>query len=86
APQSIIELEHMGMPFTRLKNGKIYQLAFGGMSRNYDTANQAERTCAAADRTVHALLHTLYQGNLAHKTVFYTEWFGVDWVTADDGS
>ncbi|QLE79422.1 succinate dehydrogenase flavoprotein subunit [Francisella sp. Scap27] len=86
APQSIIELEHMGMPFSRLKNGKIYQRAFGGMSRNYDPANQAERTCAAADRTGHALLHTLYQGNLAHDTDFYTEWFAVDLVKADDGS
>ena len=86
APQSIIELEHMGLPFSRLKNGKIYQRAFGGMSRNYDPANQAERTCAAADRTGHALLHTLYQGNLAHKTEFYTEWYAVDLVKADDGS
>jgi succinate dehydrogenase / fumarate reductase flavoprotein subunit len=86
APQSIIELEHMGMPFSRLKNGKIYQRAFGGMSRNFDPANQAERTCAAADRTGHALLHTLYQGNLAHDTNFYTEWFAVDLVKADDGS
>jgi succinate dehydrogenase / fumarate reductase flavoprotein subunit len=86
APQSIIELEHMGMPFSRLKNGKIYQRAFGGMSRNFDPANQAERTCAAADRTGHALLHTLYQGNLAHETNFYTEWFAVDLVKADDGS
>ncbi|APC92324.1 MULTISPECIES: succinate dehydrogenase flavoprotein subunit [Francisella] len=86
APQSIIELEHMGMPFSRLENGKIYQRAFGGMSRNYDPANQAKRTCAASDRTGHALLHTLYQGNLAHKTNFYTEWFAVDLVKANDGS
>lgn len=86
APQSIIELEHMGMPFSRLDSGKIYQRAFGGMSRNYDPANQAKRTCAASDRTGHALLHTLYQGNLKHDTKFYTEWFAVDLVKADDGS
>ena len=86
APQSIIELEHMGLPFSRLENGKIYQRAFGGMSRNYDVANQAKRTCAASDRTGHALLHTLYQGNLNHKTNFYNEWFALDLVKADDGS
>ena len=86
APQSIIELEHMGMPFSRLKNGKIYQRAFGGMSRNYDAGNQAKRTCAASDRTGHALLHTLYQGNLKHDTNFYNEWYAVDLVKADDGS
>ena len=86
APQSIIELEHMGMPFSRLEDGKIYQRAFGGMSRNFDPANQAKRTCAASDRTGHALLHTLYQGNLAHDTTFYTEWYAVELVKAADGS
>ncbi|RUS68960.1 hypothetical protein EGW08_023279 [Elysia chlorotica] len=86
APQSIIELEHMGMPFSRLDDGKIYQRAFGGMSRNFDPANHAKRTCAASDRTGHALLHTLYQGNLKHETNFYTEWFALDLVKADDGS
>ena len=64
APQAIIDLEHMGMPFSRLPNGLIYQRAFGGMSRNYDPSKIAKRTCAASDRTGHALLHTLYQGNI----------------------
>lgn len=86
APKAIIELEHMGMPFSRLDNGKIYQRAFGGMSRNYDVAKQAKRTCAAADRTGHALLHTLYQGNLKHKTNFFNEWYAVDLVKSQDNS
>jgi len=86
APQSIIELEHMGLPFSRLENGKIYQRAFGGMSRNYDVTKQAKRTCAASDRTGHALLHTLYQGNLKHETKFFSEWYAVDLVKAGDNS
>ena len=80
APQAIIELEHMGMPFSRLKNGKIYQRAFGGMSRNYNVGNIAKRTCAASDRTGHALLHTLYQGNLKYQTQFFNEWYALDLV------
>ncbi len=84
APKAIIELEHMGMPFSRLDDGKIYQRPFGGMSRNYDVTKQASRTCAAADRTGHALLHTLYQGNLKHETNFFNEWYAVDLVKADD--
>ena len=59
APEAIIELEHMGMPFSRLDDGKIYQRAFGGMSREFDPSKVAQRTCAASDRTGHALLHTL---------------------------
>ena len=86
APEAIIELEHMGLPFSRLENGKIYQRAFGGMSRNYDVTKQAQRTCAAADRTGHALLHTLYQGNLKNKTNFFTEWYAVDIVKSTDSS
>ena len=82
APRAIIELEHMGMPFSRLENGKIYQRAFGGMSRNYDVGNIAKRTCAASDRTGHALLHTLYQGNLKHQTKFFNEWYALDLVKA----
>ncbi|WP_395947008.1 succinate dehydrogenase flavoprotein subunit [Caedibacter taeniospiralis] len=84
APQAIIELEHMGMPFSRLENGKIYQRAFGGMSRNYDVGNIAKRTCAASDRTGHALLHTLYQGNLKHQTNFFNEWYALDLVKASE--
>ncbi|WP_119328691.1 succinate dehydrogenase flavoprotein subunit [Cysteiniphilum halobium] len=84
APQAIIELEHMGMPFSRLENGKIYQRAFGGMSRNYDVGNIAKRTCAASDRTGHALLHTLYQGNLKHETKFFNEWYALDLVKSSE--
>ncbi|WP_100550641.1 succinate dehydrogenase flavoprotein subunit [Caedibacter taeniospiralis] len=84
APQAIIELEHMGMPFSRLENGKIYQRAFGGMSRNYDVGNIANRTCAASDRTGHALLHTLYQGNLKNQTKFFNEWYALDLVKASE--
>lgn len=86
APQAIIELEHMGMPFSRLNNGKIYQRAFGGMSRNYDVSNIAKRTCAASDRTGHALLHTLYQGNLKNETKFFNEWYALDLVKVANGT
>ena len=86
APQAIFELEHMGMPFSRLENGKIYQRAFGGMSRNYDVGNIAKRTCAASDRTGHALLHTLYQGNLKHQTKFFNEWYALDLVKASENA
>ncbi len=80
APQVVYELEHMGMPFSRQDDGRIYQRAFGGMSREYDVGKIAQRTCAASDRTGHALLHTLYQNNLKHKTVFFTEWYALDLV------
>ncbi len=86
APQVVYELEHMGMPFSRLDNGKIYQRAFGGMSMDYDPSKIAQRTCAASDRTGHALLHTLYQGNLKEKAVFFSEWYAIDLVKAQDGS
>lgn len=84
APQSIYELEHMGLPFSRLENGKIYQRAFGGATREYGK-EQAHRTCAAADRTGHAMLHTLYQRNLKAKTKFFNEWFAIDLVKTKDG-
>lgn len=70
APQSIYELEHMGLPFSRLDNGKIYQRAFGGATREYGKS-QAHRTCCAADRTGHAMLHTLYQKNVQAKAHFF---------------
>ena len=79
APQAIIELEHMGMPFSRLDDGKIYQRRFGGQTMNYGE-DFAARTCAAADRTGHALLHTLYQQNVAAKTHFFNEWYAIDIV------
>ncbi len=84
-PEAIFEMEHMGLPFSRTENGRIYQRPFGGQSKDFGAGGQAARTCAAADRTGHALLHTLYQGNLKNKTVFLNEWFAVDLVkNADD--
>ncbi len=84
-PQAVFELEHMGMPFSRTESGRIYQRPFGGQSKNFGKGGQAARTCAAADRTGHALLHTLYQGNLKAGTTFLNEWFAVDLVTNQDG-
>jgi succinate dehydrogenase / fumarate reductase flavoprotein subunit len=84
APQSIYELEHMGLPFSRLDNGKIYQRAFGGQTRNYG-GELVHRTCCAADRTGHAMLHTMYQKNIQVKTKFFNEWFAIDLVKAKDG-
>ena len=85
-PQAVFELEHMGLPFSRTENGRIYQRPFGGQSKDFGKGGQAARTCAAADRTGHALLHTLYQANLRAKTVFLNEWFAVDLVKNQDGS
>ncbi|MCZ6642453.1 MAG: succinate dehydrogenase flavoprotein subunit [Gammaproteobacteria bacterium] len=84
-PQAVFELEHMGLPFSRTENGRIYQRPFGGQSKNYGKGGQAARTCAAADRTGHALLHTLYQANLKANTTFLNEWFAVDLVENQDG-
>ncbi|MGA0839228.1 MAG: succinate dehydrogenase flavoprotein subunit [Pseudomonadales bacterium] len=85
-PQAVFELEHMGLPFSRTENGRIYQRPFGGQSKDFGKGGQAARTCAAADRTGHALLHTLYQANLRAKTVFLNEWFAVDLVKNQDGA
>jgi succinate dehydrogenase / fumarate reductase flavoprotein subunit len=84
-PQTVFELEHMGLPFSRTENGRIYQRPFGGQSKDYGKGGQAARTCAAADRTGHALLHALYQGNLKNKTEFFNEWYAVDLVRNQDG-
>lgn len=84
APQTIYELEHMGLPFSRLDDGKIYQRAFGGQTRNYG-AELVHRTCCAADRTGHAMLHTLYQKNVEAKAKFFSEWFAIDLVRTKDG-
>lgn len=84
APQAIIELEHMGLPFSRLDDGKIYQRAFGGHTVNNGEA-LARRTCCAADRTGHAMLHTLFQQNIAANTHFFNEWFAVDLVRSTAG-
>ncbi|MEJ2610760.1 MAG: succinate dehydrogenase flavoprotein subunit [Candidatus Thiodiazotropha sp.] len=81
---TVYELEHNGVPFSRLTNGKIYQRAFGGQSQNFG-GDQASRTCAAADRTGHAILHTLYQQNIRAKTHFYDEYFAVDLIRDDEG-
>ncbi|NCU88101.1 MAG: FAD-binding protein [Proteobacteria bacterium] len=79
-PKAVFELEHMGLPFSRFENGRIYQRPFGGQSKDYGKGGQAARTCAAADRTGHALLHTLYQNNVKEGTNFLNEWFAVDIV------
>ena len=84
-PQAVFELDHMGLPFSRFENGRIYQRPFGGQSKNFGEGGQAARTCAAADRTGHALLHALYQGNLKGGTTFLNEWYAVDLVQNDDG-
>ncbi|MBL8541992.1 MAG: succinate dehydrogenase flavoprotein subunit [Betaproteobacteria bacterium] len=84
ANEAVYELEHFGMPFDRLPNGKIYQRPFGGQSKNYGGA-QATRSCAAADRTGHAMLHTLYQRNVRAHTHFFVEWMALDLIRDADG-
>ena len=79
-PEAILELDHMGLPFSRFENGRIYQRPFGGQSKEYGEGGQAARTCAAEDRTGHALLHTLYQSNVKNRTAFFNEWYAVDLV------
>lgn len=85
-PEAVFELEHMGLPFSRTQAGRIYQRPFGGQSKDFGRGGQAARTCAAADRTGHALLHTLYQQNVKNNTVFLNEWFAVDLVKNQDGA
>jgi succinate dehydrogenase / fumarate reductase flavoprotein subunit len=84
ASRLVIELEHYGVPFTRLPNGRIYQRKFGGQSQNFG-GEQAARTCPAADRTGHAMLHTLYQQNLKARTHFFDEFFVVDLLMDGEG-
>jgi len=83
APNTVIELEHYGVPFSRTKEGKIYQRAFGGQSLNYGKGGQAYRCAAAADRTGHAILHTLYGQSLRHNTNFFIEYFALDLLMQD---
>jgi succinate dehydrogenase / fumarate reductase flavoprotein subunit len=83
-PEAVYELEHMGLPFSRMDNGRIYQRQFGGQSKNFG-GDQAARTAAAADRTGHALLHTLYQQNLKAKTHVFSEWYALDLVKNAQG-
>ncbi|MEK9755258.1 MAG: succinate dehydrogenase flavoprotein subunit, partial [Rhodospirillaceae bacterium] len=85
AVPSIIELEHYGMPFSRTDDGKIYQRPFGGHMRNFGEA-PVQRACAAADRTGHAMLHTLYQQSLKHNAEFYVEYFALDLIMGADGT
>ncbi|MFT4712709.1 MAG: succinate dehydrogenase / fumarate reductase flavoprotein subunit [Candidatus Azotimanducaceae bacterium] len=85
-PKVVYELDHMGLPFSRNENGRIYQRPFGGQSKDFGKGGQAARTCAAADRTGHALLHALYQGNLKAGSVFFSEWFAVDIVKNQSGA
>src|SRR6201994_769137 len=85
APAAIYEREHWGVPFSRTDDGKIYQRAFGGMTKNYGEAPQ-QRTCAAADRTGHAILHTLYGQSVRRSAEFFTELFALDLIMDDDGA
>ncbi|MBT3827056.1 MAG: succinate dehydrogenase flavoprotein subunit [Nitrosomonadales bacterium] len=84
AAAAIYELEHMGMPFDRNTDGRIYQRPFGGMTKNFGESS-ISRTCAVADRTGHAMLHTLYQKNIELKTKFFIEWIGLDLIRDEDG-
>lgn len=86
APAAILELEHFGVPFSRTKEGKIYQRPFGGMTTEYGEGKAAQRTCAAADRTGHAILHTLYTQALKHQAKFFIEYFALDLIMDDEGA
>jgi succinate dehydrogenase / fumarate reductase, flavoprotein subunit len=86
ASHLVYELEHYGVPFSRLDNGKIYQRPFGGQSQNFGEGGQATRTCAAADRTGHAILHSLYQENIRAKTNFFDEFFALDLISDAEGN
>jgi len=86
ATEVVVELEHMGMPFDRLENGKIYQRPFGGHTQDYGSSKMAMRACAAADRTGHAMLHTLYQQNVRASTQFFVEWMALDLIRDADGA
>ena len=83
APAAVYELEHFGVPFSRTEAGRIYQRPFGGMMQNMGAGPPAQRTCAAADRTGHAMLHALYQQSLKHATDFYIEYFAIDLIMVD---
>ncbi len=85
AVPAILELEHYGVPFSRTEEGKIYQRPFGGMTTHFGKG-RAQRTCAAADRTGHAILHTLYQQSLAHRAEFFIEYFAIDLIMDDEGA
>ncbi|PJK29064.1 succinate dehydrogenase flavoprotein subunit [Minwuia thermotolerans] len=86
AVNAVLELEHFGVPFSRTDEGKIYQRAFGGMTTNFGEGPAAQRTCAAADRTGHAMLHTLYGQSLKNDTHFFIEYFAIDLIMDEDGA
>ncbi|MBN9242575.1 MAG: succinate dehydrogenase flavoprotein subunit [Mesorhizobium sp.] len=86
APAAVYELEHYGVPFSRTEEGKIYQRPFGGHMMNYGDGPPVQRTCAAADRTGHAILHTLYGQSLKHKAQFFIEYFALDLIMDEDGA
>ena len=86
APAAVYELEHYGVPFSRTADGRIYQRAFGGMTQNMGAGPAAQRTCAAADRTGHAMLHALYQQSLKHDADFFIEYFAIDLIMDADGT
>ena len=86
APEAVYELEHYGLPFSRTTEGRIYQRPFGGMTTEFGEGPPAQRTCAAADRTGHAMLHTLYGQSLRHTAEFYVEYFALDLMMDADGS
>jgi succinate dehydrogenase / fumarate reductase flavoprotein subunit len=83
---AVVELEHLGVPFSRTKDGKIYQRQFGGHTTEYTKGGMAHRACAAADRTGHAILHTLYQQCLKHQARFFIEYFAIDLLMDEDGA
>lgn len=85
APDAVYELEHYGVPFSRNEEGKIYQRPFGGHMQNYGEGPPVQRTCAVADRTGHAILHTLYGQSLRHNAEFYIEYFALDLIMSEDG-
>src|SRR5205809_7410756 len=86
APVAVYELEHFGMPFSRTEEGKIYQRPFGGMMMNFGEGPPVQRTCAVADRTGHAMLHTLYGQSLRHSAEFFIEYFAIDLIMDRDGA
>jgi succinate dehydrogenase/fumarate reductase flavoprotein subunit len=86
AVPSVIELEHLGVPFSRTEAGTIYQRRFGGHTTDYAKGDMAFRACAAADRTGHAILHTLYQQCLKHQARFFIEYFAIDLLMDEDGA
>ena len=85
APNAVYELEHYGVPFSRTEDGRIYQRPFGGMTSEFGEGPPVARTCAAADRTGHAILHTLYGQSLKHNAQFYIEYFAIDLIMSEDG-